>query len=154
MKRLDELELQGKRVLVRVDFNVPLNEKGEVTWNAGQLDQSDIYLLRRFSLGDLNCDGGLDALDIEPFILALFDPQTYPGRHPECDPLLADINQDEAVDALDHDDPGLRAMVLTLMATAEQGAGDPERARGRALDAAELARRAGDSVRLTEAGIA
>ena len=31
MKRLDELELQGKRVLVRVDFNVPLNEKGEVT---------------------------------------------------------------------------------------------------------------------------
>ena len=60
----------------------------------------------------------------------------------------------EAVDALDHDDPGLRAMVLTLMATVEQGAGDPERARGRALDAAELARRAGDSVRLTEAGIA
>ncbi len=32
MKKLciDELDLQGKRVLLRVDFNVPLDEQGEV----------------------------------------------------------------------------------------------------------------------------
>jgi phosphoglycerate kinase len=33
IKDLNKEELQGKRVLVRVDFNVPLNEKGEVTDN-------------------------------------------------------------------------------------------------------------------------
>ena len=27
---IDDLDLKGKRVLVRVDFNVPLDEKGEV----------------------------------------------------------------------------------------------------------------------------
>ncbi len=31
MKTLRELELTGKRVLVRVDFNVPMNEAGEIT---------------------------------------------------------------------------------------------------------------------------
>ena len=31
MKTLKELELAGKRVLVRVDFNVPMNESGEIT---------------------------------------------------------------------------------------------------------------------------
>ena len=33
MKRLEDLILNGKRVIVRVDFNVPLNETGEVTDN-------------------------------------------------------------------------------------------------------------------------
>ena len=31
MKTLKELELAGKRVLVRVDFNVPMNDQGEIT---------------------------------------------------------------------------------------------------------------------------
>ena len=31
MKNLRDLHVQGKRVLVRVDFNVPMNDKGEVT---------------------------------------------------------------------------------------------------------------------------
>jgi phosphoglycerate kinase len=30
-KSLEELQLKGKRVLIRADFNVPLNEKGEIT---------------------------------------------------------------------------------------------------------------------------
>ncbi len=37
-----------------------------------------------FAVGDLNCDGAIDAFDIEPFILALTDPvgygTAYPGR--------------------------------------------------------------------------
>lgn len=31
MKTLKEIELKGKRVLIRVDFNVPMNEVGEIT---------------------------------------------------------------------------------------------------------------------------
>ena len=30
-KTIEELDLRGKRVLIRVDFNVPLNEKGQIT---------------------------------------------------------------------------------------------------------------------------
>lgn len=31
VKSLDQIDLQGKRVLVRVDFNVPMNDAGEIT---------------------------------------------------------------------------------------------------------------------------
>ncbi len=51
--------------------------------------------------GDLNCDGQINALDIEPFLVALFDPKEYPVRYPECDINLADINGDGSIDALD-----------------------------------------------------
>jgi phosphoglycerate kinase len=34
MQRLDDLDVQGKRVLVRVDFNVPLDDNGHVTSDA------------------------------------------------------------------------------------------------------------------------
>lgn len=52
-------------------------------------------------LGDLNCDGAIDALDIEPFLLALFDPDAYESRYPDCEITLADLNRDHAVDAFD-----------------------------------------------------
>ena len=45
-------------------------------------------------LGDLNCDGVIDALDIEPFLVALFEPESYGGQYPDCDINLADINGD------------------------------------------------------------
>ena len=51
--------------------------------------------------GDLNCDGSIDAFDIEPFLLALFDPAGYQEQHPDCDRMLADINGDGNVDAFD-----------------------------------------------------
>ena len=31
MKTLEQLELNGKKIIIRVDFNVPLNEKQQVT---------------------------------------------------------------------------------------------------------------------------
>ena len=52
-------------------------------------------------LGDLNCDGRINALDIEPFLVALFEPQSYAGQYPDCDINLADINVDGSIDALD-----------------------------------------------------
>ncbi|MCH7871680.1 MAG: hypothetical protein IID33_08250 [Planctomycetes bacterium] len=52
-------------------------------------------------LGDVNCDGTVNALDIEPFLVALFDPAGYPLQYPDCDINLADINGDGSVNALD-----------------------------------------------------
>jgi glucose/arabinose dehydrogenase len=55
------------------------------------------------ALGDLNCDGDLDFFDIDPFVLALLDPDGYAAAHPACDRSLADMNQDGAVDFFDID---------------------------------------------------
>jgi hypothetical protein len=54
-----------------------------------------------FAIGDLNCDGAVDAFDIEPFIAALTDPNGYSARWPNCDRNLADVNGDGAIDAFD-----------------------------------------------------
>jgi hypothetical protein len=51
--------------------------------------------------GDVNCDGALDAFDIEPFILALVDPNGYATQYPDCEILLADMNGDGEIDAFD-----------------------------------------------------
>lgn len=51
--------------------------------------------------GDLNCDGQIDAFDIEPFLVALFDSENYARLYPDCDINLADINSDGNVDAFD-----------------------------------------------------
>jgi hypothetical protein len=53
--------------------------------------------------GDLNCDGLLNAFDIDPFVLALTNPEAYSQDFPECDVNLADCNGDGAVNAFDID---------------------------------------------------
>ncbi len=58
-------------------------------------------VLSDYAAGDLNCDGDINALDIEPFLVALFDPTGYPIQYPDCDINLGDINGDGYVDALD-----------------------------------------------------
>ncbi|MCH7870713.1 MAG: DUF362 domain-containing protein, partial [Planctomycetes bacterium] len=57
--------------------------------------------LHTWDKGDLNCDGQTDALDIEPLILALFDPDEYERRYADCDINRGDMNADGLVDALD-----------------------------------------------------
>ncbi len=83
------------------NIHYDLNNLGESVWFADALGVSDIVYLRRFELGDVNCDGAIDAFDIQPFLVALFDPQGYPSAYPNCDPLLADINDDGFVNAFD-----------------------------------------------------
>jgi hypothetical protein len=56
-----------------------------------------------YLLGDLNCDGLVNAFDIDPFVLALTDPVAYAAQFPECSYLLADINGDGMVNAFDID---------------------------------------------------
>ena len=59
--------------------------------------------LSNYNTGDLNCDGAVDAFDIDPFVLALTDPAGYATAWPDCDIMLADCNGDGVVDAFDID---------------------------------------------------
>jgi len=56
-----------------------------------------------FAPGDLNCDGAVNAFDIDPFVLALTNPDGYAASFPLCDVLLADANGDGLVNAFDID---------------------------------------------------
>ena len=52
-----------------------------------------------FVLGDANRDGVLDFGDIEPFVLALFDPEAYAAAYPGYDPVcVLDISGDGNLD--------------------------------------------------------
>jgi hypothetical protein len=53
--------------------------------------------------GDLNCDGLVNAFDIDPFIIALTMPSHYGRYYPDCNWMLADCNGDGFVDAFDID---------------------------------------------------
>jgi hypothetical protein len=53
--------------------------------------------------GDVNCDGTVDFFDIDPFLLALFDPTGYATAYPGCDIQSADMNNDTTVDFFDID---------------------------------------------------
>lgn len=54
----------------------------------------------RVTPGDLNCDGLVNAFDIDPFVLALLDIGEW---DPDCDRMAADINGDGVVNAFDID---------------------------------------------------
>ena len=79
----------------RVRINIVAGSWGADWWLNG------IQLELLSATGDLNCDGQIDAFDIEPFLVALFDPKGYPGQYPDCDINLADINGDGSIDAFD-----------------------------------------------------
>lgn len=57
-------------------------------------------------LGDLNCDGSVNSLDIDPFVMVLTDTDPYSdyyAQYPECDHLRADVNCDGSINSLDID---------------------------------------------------
>ena len=75
---------------------------------------------------DLNCDGAVDGLDIDPFVLALGstlpDCPEYYAQHPDCNVMTADCNADGALDVV--------AGQLGIL----RGAGDGTLALGQRLD--------------------
>lgn len=54
-------------------------------------------------LGDMNCDGVVNNFDIDPFVLALTDPQLYARLYPDCDINNGDINGDGLLNNFDID---------------------------------------------------
>ncbi|MGE0481352.1 MAG: beta-propeller fold lactonase family protein [Phycisphaerae bacterium] len=55
-------------------------------------------------VGDLNCDGLVNNFDIDPFVLAIADPEAYAAAYPGCNRSAADVNGDGLVNNFDIDD--------------------------------------------------
>jgi hypothetical protein len=53
--------------------------------------------------GDLNCDGLVNAFDIDAFVLALTNPGAYATAYPDCNILNGDVSCDGLVNAFDID---------------------------------------------------
>jgi hypothetical protein len=56
-----------------------------------------------FAPGDMNCDGLVNNFDIDPFVLALSEPDAYRLAYPDCDIMNADVNNDGLVNNFDID---------------------------------------------------
>lgn len=61
-------------------------------------------------LGDMDCDGYLNNLDIHPFLMAMLAPEDYLVQYSGCDISRADMDQDGAIRLLDTD-PFLAALL-------------------------------------------
>ncbi|MBU0640196.1 MAG: S8 family serine peptidase [Planctomycetes bacterium] len=58
-------------------------------------------------IGDLNCDGGINGFDIDPFVLVMSNEAPYDDYYilyPDCDHRLADVNADGHIDGFDIDE--------------------------------------------------
>ncbi len=55
------------------------------------------------STGDMNCDGAVDAADIDAFFLGLANPAQYEVIYPDCTIANGDLNADGATDGGDID---------------------------------------------------
>ena len=73
--------------------------------SGGEVDIIEVFSLNPVegggTPGDLNCDGQVNAFDIEPFLLAMFNPDEYAIRFPGCDINNGDIDGDGTVNAFD-----------------------------------------------------
>lgn len=98
----DFIETQSDSVRIEL-----VDESGDL---AGDPSEYAVEELQLFALGDLNCDGSVDLLDVQPFVLAISDPAGYAASFPDCDASLADTNGDGSTDLLD---VGLFVQLLT-----------------------------------------
>jgi hypothetical protein len=62
-----------------------------------------LQYIRRAPPGDLNCDGAVNNFDIDPFVLALSNPDEYATQFPDCKAANADANGDGLVNNFDID---------------------------------------------------
>ncbi len=85
----------GPALWVGGDFDIA---GGRVSHNIAKFTCPAAYMP-----GDVNCDGLVDAFDIDPFVLALTDAAGYAAAFPDCLVENADVNRDGAADAFDID---------------------------------------------------
>lgn len=80
-------------VIARLDMYCVLQGIDDFTFNTPQ------PVLR----GDMDCSDTLEVGDVEPFVLALIDPDQYAALFPACHVRRADMNCDRLINGLDID---------------------------------------------------
>ncbi len=84
-------------------YSFTLNADGSFTMNGGLVSTQGIAPRSIAAWapvrvpGDMNCDGALDFADINPFVLALTNPEAWELAYPGCDLLNGDIDGNGAV---------------------------------------------------------
>ena len=94
-----DFELSG--TIGQPDANITVMSGGDFELRGGFWP--GVAVEPEFAVGDLNCDGSINGLDIDAFVLALTDPAGYETAYPECDVMLADCNEDGSINGLDID---------------------------------------------------
>lgn len=83
---------------------------GTTSKTQGAQNNTNFSLPPSVHLGDMNCDGITNALDIDGMIRAILDPATWQLQHPGCNILNGDFNLDGVVNTLDLN-PFIQALV-------------------------------------------
>ncbi len=96
----DYLALSDQMKFRFIAIDNPNNSKTEAAVDAFWIFEASCA---EFTAGDTNCDGAVNAFDIDPFVLALTDPAGYEAAFDDCDLSTADANGDGTLDAFDID---------------------------------------------------
>jgi hypothetical protein len=84
-------------VYIRWGYRIGSGAYAYSGWNLDDVQLWAFAPLPPNLLGDLNCDGSVGFGDINPFVLALSNPDLYASTFPGCSLLHGDINQDGSV---------------------------------------------------------
>lgn len=97
-QRYDISAVADGRPAVRIRWGMGPTD-GSNTFPGWNIDDVEIWgVVSQFRRGDLNCDFQVDFGDINPFILALTNPQAYEAEYPDCPFGNRDVNGDGVLD--------------------------------------------------------
>ncbi|MBD3407768.1 MAG: hypothetical protein GF411_16740 [Candidatus Lokiarchaeota archaeon] len=80
----------------------PIKVKAKDSYDQ-QSSWSESLQIHVIMLGDMNDDGAINGIDIEPFVMALTNPQDYQQQFEMNPHLVGDINGDGILNAMDID---------------------------------------------------
>ena len=81
-------------------YNIAVKAKDEYNAESGWSDPLQVKVV---ILGDMNDDGLINGFDIDPFVLALADPDEYEAQYGIDPDVVGDINQDGVLNGFDID---------------------------------------------------
>ncbi len=98
---LNELVATANESFLYLASAADINNAGEIAAEAvlepGPKGARRFVRLIPLTPGDVNCDGTVSVGDINPFVLALTDPEGYAAQFPDCELLNADCSNDGVV---------------------------------------------------------
>ncbi|MCG3125736.1 MAG: hypothetical protein CHACPFDD_00562 [Phycisphaerae bacterium] len=96
-------EFVGAQSMQRIRLRSPRHDDVAGVGGANEAESGGAVGWKFGRRGDLNCDGRVNSFDLEPFLMALTEPEHYMLVYGSCDRRRADINGDGKVDGFDID---------------------------------------------------